>query len=153
MACFRCGRFGHYANHCFAKKTVGGKYLSSDSDSEEEEMQPKKRQKTCEKQAGVYVLRTASGLYYVGKSNDIAARIQDHRRGDGAACLHGLAFDVMPDLMTPPGSRILGKERDPAAHENAWNRQSAGWMFTSATLTDQDEQSAFAQICEKFDLC
>ncbi len=28
-----------------------------------------------------------------------------------------------------------------------------GWMFTSSVLSDDDKDSAFRQICEKFDLC
>jgi hypothetical protein len=32
--CFRCGREGHYATDCYAKTTVKGRYLSSDSDSD-----------------------------------------------------------------------------------------------------------------------
>jgi hypothetical protein len=31
-ACFRCGRSGHWANTCYAKSTVNGDYLDSDSE-------------------------------------------------------------------------------------------------------------------------
>jgi predicted GIY-YIG superfamily endonuclease len=30
--CYRCGRYGHYANQCYAKSTVEGDYLDSDDD-------------------------------------------------------------------------------------------------------------------------
>jgi hypothetical protein len=78
MACFRCGRKSHYANNCFAKTTIRGVVIESDNDSyseqSEEEEHAKKRKHASNSnpttisrvRAGIYVLKAASGLYYVG---------------------------------------------------------------------------------------
>jgi len=34
--CFRCGRTGHYANECYAKSHINGKYFDEESESETE---------------------------------------------------------------------------------------------------------------------
>jgi hypothetical protein len=187
MTCFRCGRSSHFAINCFARTTVRGKYIESDSSDESEieeyyrrsKRKPKhtsstgKRRNTSSSgsfnatttalqchdnsRAGVYVLKTATGLYYVGKSNDIDARILDHRRGLGAACLAGTGgFEVISSLLTS-GS---------AADLESWERHETlqrmkthgienvrGWMFTATVLSDDDRCDAFRQICEKYDLC
>lgn len=171
MACFRCGRYGHFASECYAKTNVKGKYLTSDSDDEESGseyeaeiffQQTKKRRQNEALSvpqtigAGVYVLRTTEGMYYVGKSNNVATRIQEHRRGEGASCMQGLAFSVIPRLLTNGSTEDL----------ESWERNETlqrmkthgidnvrGWMFTRARLSEEEKKNAFAQICERFDLC
>jgi predicted GIY-YIG superfamily endonuclease len=187
MACFRCGRTSHFANNCFAKTTIRGKIIESDSSDESEieeyYRQPKRKQKYTSStgkrkntssakgfnttttnlqchtnsRAGVYVLKTTTGLYYVGKSNDIDARILDHRRGIGAACLEGKGgFEVIFSLLTSGSTSDL----------ESWERNETlqrmlthgidnvrGWMFTATMLSEDDRRDAFRQICEKYDLC
>jgi predicted GIY-YIG superfamily endonuclease len=168
MACFRCGRKSHYANNCFAKTTIRGVVIESDNDSyseqSEEEEYVKKRKRASNSnpttisraRAGIYVLKAASGLYYVGKSNDIRARIQEHQRGFGAVCLAGESVHEVSGLLTSGSTADL----------ESWERNETlqrmlthgidhvrGWMFTATVLSDEDRSDAFRQICEKFDLC
>ncbi len=177
MVCSRCGRASHRANACFARTSVDGERLESSSSDDddayyyERDDEPKyqrrrdtgKRARTTHTpssrgRAGIYVLRTSSGLYYVGKSNDIDARIAEHRRGAGASCLSGASssFQVLSNLLTSGSTSDLESwERNETlqrmrAHGIANVR---GWMFTSTALSDADYQDAFRQICEKFDLC
>lgn len=179
MRCFRCLRKSHFARNCFARTNVYGAYIESDSSDESDadlsyHNSKKRLRYTSSSQsisvitttslqdqenprAGVYVLKTVSGLYYVGKSNDIDARIIDHRNGLGAACLAGTGrFEVISSLLTS-GS---------AADLESWERNETlqrmkthgidnvrGWMFTATVLSDDDRRDAFRQICEKYDLC
>lgn len=175
MSCFRCGRKGHYANSCFARSSIEGDYLDteseSDDDSSDDSYHARKKKKPSIStssgtaysysapslsNAGVYVLQTNTGMYYVGKSNNISARIQEHRSGLGAACINDSNFRIIPNLLTSGSTSDL----------ESWERNETlqrmkvhgidkvrGWMFTSKTLTDANRQDAFNQICEKFDLC
>jgi len=106
---------------------------------------------------GVYVVKTIpSGIYYVGKSSNIDRRIEDHKFGDGARCI--LSNSSICELSPITEGNIYDME--------SWERnetlelmrrygitQVRGWMFTSTILSDQEIESAFRQICEKFDLC
>ena len=107
--------------------------------------------------AGVYVLRTASGMYYVGKSADIDSRIKQHRSGVGAMCLNGEEFQVMPRLLTSGSvSDLESWERNETLQRMRANGidNVRGWMYTSSgPLSDDERQDVFRQICEKFDLC
>jgi predicted GIY-YIG superfamily endonuclease len=108
------------------------------------------------RRSGIYVLLTTSGLYYVGKSNDIDSRIKDHQRGLGAACLYGSQFQEIPSLLTSGSASDLESwERNETLHRMLAHgiENVRGWMFTSTELSDNDLEDAFRQICEKFDLC
>jgi predicted GIY-YIG superfamily endonuclease len=172
MVCFRCGRTGHYANNCYAKTDVYKAPLDSDfsdSESDEEYFARQKKRTKCApaarvltpriqstRRGGVYVLRTTAGMYYVGKSNDIEARIEDHRRGSGAACLNGSHFHVVTNLLTSGSVDDLESwERNETLQSmRAYGIDNVrGWMFTSTSLSDDHYHTAFCQICEKFDLC
>ena len=105
---------------------------------------------------GVYVLKEIpSGIFYVGKSSNIDRRIVDHKSGDGARCISSGSIREIPPIT---GGSIYDME--------SWERNETlelmkkhgitkirGWMFTSTILCDQDIETAFRQICEKFDLC
>ena len=108
--------------------------------------------------SGVYVLQTLSGdapSFYVGKSSHIAKRVQDHRDGMGTPYLAGCDVARVP-LCTAGSSDDL----------ESWERNETlqrmlvfgidnvrGWMFTDKHLQPADRRAAFAQICEKNDLC
>ena len=196
MSCFRCGRQGHFADKCYAKTNIHGRFLSeydsysdeddsftsdNDEDSEENTCSFQKKNKrhpkfssksgkftkkskkmghppsSFSRRSGVYVLCTSTGMYYVGKSNDIDARIEEHCRGLGASCLNGNPFQVVARLLTSGSVTDL----------ESWERNETlqrmrvhgidkvrGWMFTSSgPLSDDERQDVFRQICEKFDLC
>ena len=164
MACYRCGRKSHFASDCFASTSVRGRFLDSDSESDDESVRFRARKKTrrsttsrpVARDSGIYVLKTLSGLYYVGKSNNIGARIQEHRSGAGASCLDGSPFQVLPSLLTSGSSADLESwERNETLQRMRAHgiENVRGWMFTSRELTEAHRQDAFHQICEKFDLC
>ena len=176
MACFRCGRSNHFANTCYAKTSVRGKHLgylhaSSDDDDEgdytsddlEERYSRKtvqqrttKRQRITSRRSGVYVLRTSDGMYYVGKSIDIDARIQEHRSGGGASCINGSSFSEITHLLTSGSTSDLESwERNETLQRMKSHgiENVRGWMFTETRLSDESCRDAFRQICEKFDLC
>ena len=108
--------------------------------------------------SGVYALQTLSGdapTFYVGKSSNIAKRLQDHRAGMGVQYLAGVDFAEVP-LITEGSTLDL----------ESWERNETlrrmlefgvdnvrGWMFSSRHLQPDDHRAAFHQICEKFDLC
>ena len=169
MSCFRCGRKSHFANNCYAKTTIDGEDIDSETSSESEEDTFRQRKRAAKANScstttyscaqpriGVYVLQTDAGMYYVGKSNDIDARIQEHQSGLGAACLRGHRVQNIAKLLSNGNRDDL----------ESWERNETlermkiygidnvrGWMFTSATLSRDDYQKAFDQVCEKFDLC
>ena len=108
---------------------------------------------------GVYVLRLKGGLFYVGKSTDIAKRIREHKAGRGAVVCGLSTAKRVPPITSPIR---MGDDDD----WESWERNETltrmyefgiqmvrGWMFTSRHLSVQDEEMAFRQICERFDLC
>ena len=108
--------------------------------------------------SGVYALQTMSGdapTFYVGKSGNIAKRMQDHRDGMGTPYLGGCDVARVP-LCTEGSVEDL----------ESWERNETlqrmlvfgidnvrGWMFTTRHLQPEERRAAFAQICEKNDLC
>ena len=172
MACFRCGRSNHFADTCYAKTSIHGKHLSyihdssyDDADYTSDEHVERYTQKTARltkrprfttRRSGVYVLRTSDGLYYVGKSTDIDARIQEHRSGGGASCISGSSFSEITRLLTSGSASDLESwERNETLQRMKLHgiENVRGWMFTEARLSHESRHDAFRQICEKFDLC
>jgi hypothetical protein len=135
--CYRCGRYGHWANACFASYAVCGKQLGDEY-----------RELKRARRSGVYVIKTGSGMYYVGKSNDIDRRISEH------VAEKGPVTEVVPIT-------------DPIYHDlESWERNETlaqmrlrgpafvrGWMYTSEQLTSEMWDSIRSQIREKYDLC
>jgi hypothetical protein len=148
--CFRCGRTGHFVGSCYAKTRPDGTRLPrgrlSDSNPS-----PAKKQRPS---PGIYVLQDPTGCIYVGKSNDRAARIRQHRAGQGTSFLTGELTELPPytsgsinDLETWERNETL------SAMYLKGIDQVRGWIFTSNTLTPIEKRHAFQQVCEKFDLC
>lgn len=107
-----------------------------------------------EREEGVYVLQLSRGGYYVGKSANVAARLEQHRTGGGAsACAAGFLRRVPP--MTPPQADLEMWERaETLARMRAHGVANVrGWMFTTPELTEAQQRDAFVQVCERFDLC
>jgi predicted GIY-YIG superfamily endonuclease len=109
--------------------------------------------KGARSEAGVYALELAGGKYYVGKSGNVLERIEQHRAGAGASCAEGFRRRV--PTLTPPDDDAEAWER---AETLARMRRHGisrvrGWMFTAPELTEAQREAAFAQVCERFDLC
>jgi hypothetical protein len=110
-----------------------------------------------ESNKGVYVLESGDGLFYVGKSNNIPARIEQHRTGDGGAAFSQMmgSFKPVPPLTAGSANDLESWERNETL-QRMWTYgidKVRGWMFTSPHLTEEQKQAAFGQVCEKFDLC
>lgn len=148
--CYRCGRLGHWAHECYAKTDVNGQSLRSN------EFHAKKHKPTprCVVKAGVYVLGDEAGQMYVGKSQDVEKRIEQHLAGEGTQFLVGKV------------RRLEVTEAGSEADLESWERNETlarmykhgvdkvrGWMFTSVSLSAELKEQAFGQICEKYDLC
>ena len=111
-------------------------------------------EKSEPKKSGVYTLEDSSGRMYVGKSADVAQRVETHRSGEGTQFV-GRDFKVVPNY-------TQGQHED----LESWERKETltrmrkhgidhvrGWMFASVELSDLQRRDAFTQVCEKFDLC
>jgi len=111
---------------------------------------------------GVYVLRL-EGLphtHYVGCSKTVLARIEQHRRGAGAACTAGAtSIEVLPLLTLPL------KEGDDIDLDS-WERAETltlmytigidkvrGWHYVKREHSDDDRRSIHHNICSRNGLC
>ena len=104
---------------------------------------------------GVYALVASNGLEYVGKSDDVNARIDVHRQGNGARCLDGASVTKVPLLTQGCAQDLESWERNETLtrmYRRGIN-SVRGWMFVSKTLSEEQTESAFNQVCERFDLC
>lgn len=102
---------------------------------------------------GVYVLQVDSDRYYVGKSHNIANRIEQHTRGEGSCFVKRILRRIAPNTSCPGDWESW--ERAETLH---WMytrgiHNVRGWMYTSMVLTPEQHKHAFEQICEKYDLC
>ena len=102
---------------------------------------------------GVYVLLLTHKEIYVGKSKDIAKRIEQHKAGTG----NGFARNVVKRIptKTPPLGDWESWERAETLH---WMRAKGiekvrGWMYTGYVMSPEDQEHARQQICERYDLC
>ena len=107
---------------------------------------------------GIYVLRLdnkPTPFFYVGKSSNIAERIQQHKDGRGAYCVTGEPFTQVPPVTHGSVDNMDSWERDEVItrmFEFGINNVR-GWMYTLKTMPVEQKVSAFDQICEKFDRC
>jgi hypothetical protein len=154
VTCFRCGRDGHILPDCYAMSSVSGSPLG------QQQYKPPLQQPAAVHQhhrEGVYVVMgIPSGIFYVGKSNDIDCRINDHKNGNGALCIAGDTSIVqVPPITSGSISDLESWERNETLTRMKTHGivRVRGWMFTSSVLPPKDVEYAFRQICEKFDLC
>jgi hypothetical protein len=160
VTCFRCGRDGHTSPNCYARSTVDGSSLGKQpmSDVSGGFLGQKSTAIDLNRREGVYVVMgIPSGIFYVGKSNDIECRIDEHKHGEGAYCLAGDSGIVeIPKLITSGSVADLEswERNETLARMKAHGIERVrGWMFTASVLSLKDKEDAFHQICEKFDLC
>ena len=144
--CTRCGRRGHTNADCYARTRANGTSLT---------VTPTTTTPTHAR-AGVYALQDNAKRVYVGKSQNIAQRVQSHRTGDGTRFLDAssplrqlrvLTQGAANDLETWERNETLAQMREHGVDS------VRGWIFTSTKLTPSERASAVAQVCEKFDLC
>lgn len=114
-----------------------------------------KKQKIDTCMVGVYVLEDCNGRVYVGKSNNISRRICEHKSGNGTSFLDKRSITQIMNLTDGSAQDLESWERSETLaqmHRKGINNVR-GWMFTTATLSDSQQEDAFKQVCEKFDLC
>ena len=144
--CSRCGRLGHRASSCFAATHLRGWPLSTP--------RPRPKQAAAARRAGVYVLHDGAGGYYVGKSLDIDARVAQHR---AAAAAGGRPADLveLPPETDGSADDLEAWERAETLHRMRKHglRRVRGWRFTARVLPEEQRRAAFAEVCERFDLC
>lgn len=165
--CTRCGRHGHWIQDCFARSTKDGQSLEKKNHLEVSEIKSemisgkgqvsRKRIRPAEgeKRNGVYVLEYQDGNVYVGKSNDIDARIRQHAR---RTVICTSQWQGSPKEVSPITPRLDDHE--------SWERNETlermskqgvekvrGWMYTTRHLSEDTIENIDAQLCEKYDLC
>ena len=110
-------------------------------------------------ECGVYVLKfddNAKPIFYVGKSNDVERRLQQHGNDQGASCTSGRTFTRVPTVVASGSKDDL----------EAWERAEVlermyefgidavrGWKYTLPSMPMEQKLSAFDDVCERFDLC
>jgi predicted GIY-YIG superfamily endonuclease len=172
VTCFRCGRDGHLSTECYASTSVktvtcfrcgrDGHYSPEcDAQEDEEAFKPKKRARVASPpksraRSGVYVLRYPDGHVYVGKAQDIDARIQQHRakKVSCTSMRRGAPEEVAPLTARLGDDHEAWERNETLAQMLAHGTERVrGWMYTAPVLTDEMEDSIQAQLCEKYDLC
>ena len=148
-ACSRCGRLGHEFWECFARTRVDGRGLKGPGVA-----RGANAPKGTDSKSGVYALRDAAGNMYVGKSGDVQRRVAQHLEGEGTQFLTGRVQRLalyqsgsMEDLESWERNETLAR-----MYRHGISKVR-GWMFTSNVLSKGQEEEAFRQICEKYDLC
>ena len=109
--------------------------------------------------SGIYVLengRDATPRFYVGKSNNVAQRVRAHMSGQGGVgYLRGQHLREVALISSGSLGDLESWERNETLERmHRFGIDSVrGWMFTDLELSDDQYETAFNQICEKFDLC
>ena len=110
--------------------------------------------------AGVYVLKnTVDDTYYVGKSDNVEARISEHLAGTGAACtlISGPTSISVAPLTKGSAEDLESWERDETLermHKHGLDKVR-GWIYSTswAKLSDETRRQAWEQICARKELC
>ena len=108
--------------------------------------------------AGVYVLRLEGLSYqvYVGSSQNIAKRVEQHQRGDGAACTKDATkielVSRIPCQSLDELDDLERKETLDQMHRLGIDKVR-GWKFSTRVLSDEYWKQAFEDICCRFKLC
>lgn len=117
----------------------------------------KRRMNASATEDGVYVLRFSDGakpLFYVGKSSDIEARIQQHANGQGAACVTGREFTRVPCLVPETMDMESWERGEVLERMYQFGIDTVrGWKYTLRIMPLAQMLSAFDDVCERFDLC
>lgn len=174
--CTRCGRDGHDEKWCGAELDIEGRRIDGGTH------QPVKRVKRSvpartqtntladilqskeitneeeEGDEGVYILKLDDGCRYVGKSNNVSKRIEEHRNGAGAEwCkLHGIKqLQVMPVISRRVGDDLNLWEQNETIHQMMQHGTSMvrGWAFTNPVLHQGELNMIKTLVFESADVC
>lgn len=107
---------------------------------------------------GIYVLKFNDGVkptFYVGKSKDIALRVQQHANGEGAGCVSGRSFTVVRPITSGTSADMESWERMEVLElmYQFGIDAARGWKYVFANMPLSQKLSAFDDVCERFDLC
>ena len=108
--------------------------------------------------AGVYVLRLEGLSYqvYVGSSQDITKRVEQHRRGEGAACTKDATkIELVSRIPCENPADLDDLERKETLDQmrRLGIDKVRGWKFSTRVLSDEYWKQAFEDICCRFKLC
>ena len=105
---------------------------------------------------GVYILELAQGRVYVGHSQDMRRRIQQHMAGQGSAFTKAFPPTgvILPRLGCVSGSAEAA-ERDETLRYMFLRGIPLvrGWRYVRVSMPDEELQDAEENIRELFDLC
>ena len=107
-------------------------------------------------ESGIYVLELSGNRFYVGKSERIKTRINDHCEGYGSSYTkkHGVIRQV--SVMTRGSIDDLDSWERSETLERGFKHGISnvrGHMWVSDTLSKQHRKSFVQNICERKDLC
>lgn len=106
--------------------------------------------------SGVYALRLEGDRYYVGKTTNFTARLNEHFTSGGSAWTRRYPPIEQVRLIVEPTSDLESTERAETL-ERMWLHgieNVRGWRYTTtAKLTEGEIEDAFNQLCERKDLC
>ena len=108
--------------------------------------------------AGVYVLKLGGLPYthYVGCSKTVLARIEQHKRGAGAACTAGaMSIEALPLLTEGSVSDLDAWERVETLTQmyTVGVNKVRGWHYVQRELSDEDKRGIHRNICSRNNLC
>ena len=107
---------------------------------------------------GVYVLAVTGMSYevYVGSSQNIPRRVEQHEKGEGAVCTKlAKGVRMLASIACRKADGLDDLERKETLkqmHQRGINKVR-GWKFSTLVLSDEHKQQAFEDICCCFDLC
>ena len=114
--------------------------------------------KDKEVKRGVYVL-DLEGLpfkVYVGSSQNVPRRVEQHKKGDGAVCTKlAKGIHLLASIGCPKATGLDDLERKETLKQ-MYQRgidKVRGWKFSTLVLSDEHKQQAFEDICCSFNLC
>lgn len=182
--CQRCGRNTHFTIDCYARTCVHGSILDSDSERKSTKttkttttttttttdtttttttttVQVKKRKiyNIVSDPVGsvecIYVLELEGGRYYVGRTSNKVARMNDHSRGNGASWTrrYGVVREIKP--VTPKNDDIESWERAETlelAHRFGIDFVR-GSVWTTIYMSFIQRSDFILHICERKNLC
>jgi len=154
--------YNHYNHHYFyhkRKKNTGTTTTTTGHKKKKRTQQQHDEKKPPAAAAGVYVLRSkATGVCYVGKSNDMESRIAQHRSSsnndddDVLTRERTITFGSVDDLESWERNEVLTRMYSDGEGDNMDGVR--GWRYTRrGKLTTDERISARDDIVEKFDLC